>query len=286
MLVHGEDEPPRRVPLDDIAVLICNAHRLTYSNTLFARLAERGAVVVLCGSNHAPVAWVLPVVGNYEQTGRMRAQVAAGEAVKRRAWQHLVRAKLLNQAVVLEATGADGAALAAMATRVRPGDPDNLEGLGAQRYWPALFGKGFRRDPDGEGINALLNWGYAVLRSATARATVGAGLHPSLGIHHHSAVNPMCLVDDLMEPFRHFVDLAVKRLAEAAPTALDKTAKARLVSTLYVDLRLGGEISPLLVCLERLAVSLARSFVSGRVRLTLPDPPAPLDLSAVGRETC
>jgi len=286
LLIRGPDDEKHRIALEDVAVLICNAHGLTCSVNLVRRLAERGAVVVFCGSNHLPVAWTLPVVGHHEQSGRMRAQLAATPALRNRLWQRLVRAKIENQAAVLEAVGQVGAALEAMSRRVRPGDPDNLEGLAAQRYWPLLFGEGFRRNPDGEGANALLNWGYAVLRSAVARAVVGAGLHPTPGIHHRSAVNPMCLVDDVMEPFRPFVDLAVRRLLEDGNEQVDPRSKARLVAVLYADLEVQGATSPILVCLERLAASLARSFRDGRVRLALPHPPTALELAALGRETC
>ncbi|HFD16189.1 MAG TPA: type II CRISPR-associated endonuclease Cas1 [Rhodospirillales bacterium] len=286
LLIRGPDEQKQRVALDDIAVLICNAHGLTCSANLVLRLAERGAVVVFCGANHLPTAWTLPIVGHHEQSGRMRAQLAASPALRKRLWQRLVRAKVENQAAVLGAVGISGEALASMARRVKPGDPDNLEGLAAQRYWPLLFGEGFRRNPDGGGANALLNWGYAVLRSAVARAVVGAGLHPTPGIHHRSAVNPMCLVDDVMEPFRPFVDLAVRRLVEEGNDEVGRESKARLVAVLYADLEVEGETSPMFVCLERLTVSLARSFREGRVRLVLPHPPTALELAPVGRETC
>ena len=286
MLVEAKDIAPQRVPLDDIAVLIANAHGLSYSNNLLCRLAERGALVVLCGANHAPIAWVWPLVGNFEQAGRMAAQLRASDALRARIWQRLVRAKILHQAAALAAVGQSPSALASMAARVKPGDPDNLEGLASQRYWPLLLGPGFRRDPDRDDANALLNWGYAVLRSATARAVMAAGLHPSLGVFHRNVLNPMCLVDDLMEPFRPFVDLAVVRLGLDGHDAIGREAKHRLVSVLYVDLRLAEETTPLMTCIERLALSVARSFREAKVQLALPEVPTPLDLTSLGREAC
>lgn len=286
MLVEAEGAAPVRVPLDDIAVLIANAHGLTWSNNLLVKLGERGALVVLCTANHNPVAWVWPLNGNFEQAGRMAAQIRAGDGLKGRLWQRIVRAKLLNQGAALASRGQPAGALEALAGRVKPGDPDNLEGLAAQRYWPLLFGPSFRRNPDLDGANALLNWGYAVLRSATARAVMAAGLHPSLGLFHKNALNPMCLVDDLMEPFRPFVDLAALRLVLDGHERLEPHAKRRLVATLHLDLRLAGEVTPLQVCLERLAVSLAQSFKTGKALLALPEPPTPIELGPLGYETC
>lgn len=284
--VDAKDAEPVRVALDDVAVLLANAHGLTYSNNLLVKLAERGALVVLCGADHNPVGWLWPLAGHFEQAGRMAAQTAAKASLKARIWQGLVRGKIVNQGAVVAALGHKAAAFEAMARKVKPGDPENLEAQAAQRYWPLLFGPGWRRNRDGEGANALLNWGYAILRSATARAVMAAGLHPSLGVFHRNTQNPMCLVDDAMEPFRPFVDLAALRLVLAGHETLDPATKRRLVAVMYLDLAIDGETSPLMVCLERLALSLARSFQVGKTGLALPMPPTALELAPLGHETC
>lgn len=286
LLVEAKDATPLRVALDDIAVLVANAHGLTYSNNLLVKLCERGALVVLCGASHNPVAWLWPLDGHFEQAGRMAAQARAKASLKGRLWQHLVRGKLINQGAVVASLGNRAGAFEALARKVKPADPENIEAQAAQRYWPMLFGPGWRRNRDGEDANALLNWGYAVLRSATARAVMSAGLHPSLGVFHRNAQNPMCLVDDLMEPFRPFIDLAVRRLVLDGHETLDSYAKKRLVAVMYLDLVSGDETSPLLVCLERLTLSLARSFQAGKAELALPAPPTALELAPLGHETC
>jgi CRISPR-associated protein Cas1 len=286
MRVEASDAAPIRVALDDIAVLICNAHGLTYSNSLLVKLAERGALVLLCGANHNPVAWLWPLNGHFEQAGRMIAQAGGKESLKRRVWQRLVRGKLVNQGAVVAALGHKAGAFEALARKVAPGDRGNLEAQAAQRYWPLLFGPGWRRNRDAEGANALLNWGYTILRSAVARAVMAAGLHPSLGVFHRNTQNAMCLVDDVMEPFRPFVDLAALRLVLAGHETLDPHTKRRLVAVMYLDLVIEGETSPLLVCLERLALSLARSFQAGKPELALPTPPTALELAPLGHETC
>lgn len=206
---EGERKELGQMPLDDIAAVIANAHGLSYTNNLLVALAERGAPFVLCAANHNAVGMLLPIEGNFEQARRIEAQIAASQPTHKRLWASVVRSKLEQQAAALAATGAPTAPLAALATKVRSGDPDNLEAQGARRYWGLLFGDSFRRDQDAGGLNAMLNYGYTVLRATTARAIVAAGLHTSIGLHHSNDSNAMRLVDDLMEPFRPIVDLKV-----------------------------------------------------------------------------
>ena len=198
-----------RVALDDIAALIANAHGLTYSNALLVRLASLGIPTVLCGDNHRPAAVAWPVESHHVQTGRMNDQASAGKPLKKRLWTQVVRAKIQAQGATLAAVGAPHEGFQLLSRKVRSGDPDNVEAEAARRYWPLLFGREFRRDRDAGGINSLLNYGYAILRAAVARAVMGAGLHPSLGLMHTNRSNPMVLVDDLMEPFRPTVDREV-----------------------------------------------------------------------------
>lgn len=191
-----------------------------------------------------------------------------------------MRAKLQQQAAALEAAGAPTAPLAALAARVRSGDPDNLEAQGARRYWSLLFGERFRRDQNGGGVNALLNYGYTVLRACTARSVVAAGLHPTLGLHHSNEANAMRLVDDLMEPFRPVIDLKVWLLMRHGEAEVTADTKRALVRTLYDDLPTATGATPLMVCTQRLATSLAQVFTGERDRLELPLPGLPLSLAA------
>jgi CRISPR-associated protein Cas1 len=185
----------------------------------------------------------------------------------------VVRAKLGHQAAVLEALGKPGAPLRALSKRVRSGDPDNLEAQGARRYWPLLFGEEFRRDREQQGINAMLNYGYTVLRAATARAVIAAGLHPTLGIHHQNEANSMRLVDDLMEPFRPYIDYTIWRLAQStSDMELDRSAKTAIVRALFIELETDAGATPIQVCLQRLASSLAQVFTGEQAGLDLPKP--------------
>ncbi|NYZ13638.1 type II CRISPR-associated endonuclease Cas1 [Azospirillum sp. RWY-5-1] len=270
LVVSAEGREIGRVPLDDIAVVMANAHGLTYSNNLLVALCERGAVMVLCGSNHVPAAFLWPVDSHHVQARRMRAQVEAPAPLAKRLWQACVRAKIRQQAAALDSRGLPGGGLLEMARRVRSGDPDNLEAQAARRYWPALFGAEFRRDQDAGGANAMLNYGYAILRSATARAVTAAGLHPSIGLHHSNRGNPLCLVDDLMEPFRPLIDLAVLRLLEAGHTGVTREVKRFLALVPSLDMLTAQGTTPIGTVLIRLAGSLARVLEEGKGDLDLP----------------
>jgi CRISPR-associated protein Cas1 len=283
MAVEADGAELGRVPLDDIGVLLINAHGTTYTSNLLLALAERGAAVVLCAPNHRPAAWLWPIDGHHAQAGRMRAQIEAPKPLAKRLWTLIVQSKIANQAAVLDALGRPAGAFALLARKVRSGDPDNVEAQAARRYWPLVFGDDFRRDRADAGTNALLNYGYAVLRAATARAVVGAGLHPTLGIQHRQAGNAMALVDDLMEPFRPLVDLSVARLKAAGIETVTTEAKRTLAAINASDMRTRQGTTPLATCLERLAVSLARSFETGRPDLDLPLAPLPLELPAPSR---
>lgn len=265
-----------RVPLDDLAALVANAHGLTYSNNLLVTLAARGVPVVLCGANHRPAALVWPVDGHHAQAGRMSDQAKASAPLKKRLWQQIVQAKILAQGATLAAVGAEAGGFRLLARKVRPGDPENVEAEAARRYWPLLLGSDFRRDTDGNGLNGLLNYGYAVLRAAAARAVMAAGLHPSLGLMHANRGNAMVLVDDLMEPFRPLVDREVHRLKGEGIADVTPDAKAALARVMVIDLPAEEGLSPLMTCLERLAGSLAKAYAGETDRLVLPKPGLPL----------
>lgn len=278
MTVSMGREEVGRVPLDDIGILLCHAHGLTYSNNLIAALTERGASMVICGPNHMPIAWIWPIEGHHVQSLRMRHQIDAGEPVRKRLWQALVKAKVLQQGAVLRRTGFAYEPFDHLARQVRSGDPDNIEAQAARRYWPLLMGKDFRRDRTAGGTNALLNYGYTVLRAGVARAVASAGLHPSIGLHHTNRGNPMCLVDDLMEPYRPLTDFLVARLVVTGESEVTPQVKSVLASLLSLDLptRLGN--TPVATCIERMVQSVAIAFESGRPILDIPEPALPIGL--------
>lgn len=273
MTVRRDGVADVRIPLDDIGVLLCNARSLTYSNGLMTEFARRGVAVVLCGSSYLPAAWLWPLAGHHVQALRMRCQLDASRPLCKRLWQSVVKAKIGQQSNVLDLLQISGGDLEALARRVKSGDPENVEAQAARRYWPLLFGTDFRRERFGAFPNPLLNYGYTVLRAAAARAVVCAGLHPSVGIHHSNRANDMCLVDDLMEPFRPLVDYLVVRLAGSGQNEVTTQAKRELAGVLTMDLVTDRGTTPLQTCLERAAQSLARSFEVGKPALVFPGQP-------------
>ena len=280
LTISGPDGPLGQVPLDDIEAVIASNPAITYSNQILAALAARGAPVVICAPNFTPAAYLLPVNGHHAQGDRVEAQAAATQPSKKRLWSEIIRAKLRAQAAALERAGENPLVVRTLVARVRSGDPENIEAQAAQRYLPALFGKGFTRDRDADGVNAHLNYGYTVLRAATARAIVAAGLHPSLGLHHKSRGDAMRLADDLMEPFRPAVDLIARALRDEGITMMDTATKRRLAGVLHADYRTDEGVTTLSNALARLAQSLSQIYLRQRLRLLLPLSPIPLELSA------
>jgi CRISPR-associated protein Cas1 len=290
LVIERPDLPKATLPIEDLGVVIVDDLRATYTQAVFVELLEAGATVMVTGRDHLPAGMMLPIDAHHIQTERHRAQVEASEPVKKRAWQALIRSKIAQQGMVLVHFTGEHGGLLPMARRVRSGDPDNLEAQAAQRYWPRLFGKDFRRDRDLEGVNALLNYGYAVVRAATARAIVAAGLIPSLGVFHQNRANPFCLADDLLEPYRPYVDWRVRLLAdqmgEEVPSLDDRDTRAALLSIFNETVLVGGRRMPLLLALHASAASLSRALTGGEVALALPEglPLAPdlLDIDGEG----
>ncbi|MBX3493118.1 MAG: type II CRISPR-associated endonuclease Cas1 [Parvibaculum sp.] len=290
LVIERPDIPKATLPIEDLGVVIVDDLRATYTQAVFIELLEAGATVMVTGRDHLPAGMMLPLDAHHVQTERHRAQVEASEPAKKRAWQALIRSKIAQQgAVLIHFTGEHGG-LVPMARRVRSGDPNNLEAQAAQRYWTRLFGKDFRRDRSLEGVNALLNYGYAVVRAATARAVVAAGLIPSLGVFHRNRANPFCLADDLLEPYRPYVDWRVRLLAdqigEAVPSLNDRDTRAALLSIFNETVLVGGRRMPILLALHSSAASLCRALTGGEATLALPEglPLAPdlLDIDGEG----
>lgn len=284
LIVAKDREEVGRVALDDVHAVILHAYGCTWTGNLVTALAERGAPIVFCAANHSPVAVTLPLEGFHAQGARMRAQWDAGKPLAKQLWRRVVIAKIAMQGSLLTAHGADGArAFDHIARRVRSGDPDNLEAQAARRYWPALMGPAFRRDRDASGANALLNYGYAVMRATVARAVVAAGLHPTIGIFHANRGNAFALADDLVEPFRPLVDALVVSMIGQGVEALDPSLKRRFARLIAFDVRVGAETSPVSMAAVRLAQSLARSFETGAAELAIFEPPTAMEWAALAR---
>jgi len=283
LVVSEERTEVGRIPLDDIAAVIVHAHGVTWSTNLVAALAERGVLMVFCGSNHSPVAVCSPLDGHHSQNARMRAQWEAGRPLSKQIWRDLVIAKIRWQAAALAAHGLDTGAFDMLARRVRSGDPDNIEAQAARRYWPLLMGENFRRDRDASGINGLLNYGYTVLRSLIARSVVAAGLHPSVGIHHANRGNAFALADDLIEPFRPLVDELTLQLINQGHQDVTAEAKRAFAGLIALDLTGNNGTTTVTIAANKLALSLARCFETGKVsELSLPRPLSALEFAGLG----
>lgn len=265
-----------------MAAVIVNAHGVTWTTNLVVGLAERGALMVLCAANHAPVAVCLPLEGHHAQNAHFRAQWEAGRPLLKQLWRHIVVGKITWQRSILEAHGKRAEAFDLLARRVGSGDPDNVEAQAARRYWPMLMGEDFRRDRSAEGANSMLNYGYTVLRSLVARAVVAAGLHPTIGVHHANRGNAFALADDLIEPFRPLVDSLTCRLLERGVTSLTPDAKRAYAGLIALDLPGEKGTTTVAGAANRAAQSLADSFEAGRASLlSLPTPPTSLELAGL-----
>lgn len=282
-LIVSEDRAEvGRVPLDDVAAVIVHAHGVTWSTNLIVALAERGSIMLLCGPNHAPVAVCLPLDGHHAQNLRMRAQWEAGKPLSKQLWRKLVVAKIRWQAAVLEANGKSASAFDLLARRVGSGDPENVEAQAARRYWPLLMGEAFRRDRDAGGVNGMLNYGYAILRSMCARAVVAAGLHPSIGVHHANRGNAFALADDLIEPFRPLADALTLRLVARGVETVTPEAKRAFAGLIAVDLPGETGTTTAAGAATRAAQTLAAAFQTGRAAdLVLPTPPTAIELAGL-----
>ncbi len=270
LTVNAGGEERGRIALEDIEALIVHAHGTTWSNTVFTRLSERAVPVVLCGPNHAPVACVWPLEGHYQQAARMRAQLAATRPLGKQIWARIVAAKILMQGEVLAHFDAEAGAFATLARSVRSGDAGNVEAQAARRYWKALMGRDFHRDQAGGGINGLLNYGYTVLRALLSRAICAAGLHPTISVFHSNRNNAFALSDDLMEPYRPFVDLMVRRLTLRGIAEVTPEAKRELGRIGVIDLMSEAGVTPLALHAQRFVHSVAVSFETGTAALAAP----------------
>lgn len=259
-------------PIEDIGVVVLDNQRITITTGAMEALLANNCAIITCDQRSMPVGLMLPLSGNTTQSERFRDQIDASLPLKKQLWQQTIQAKISNQAAVLaKCRRAEVGCLRAWAKDVRSGDPDNFEGRAAAYYWRYLFGlhiDGFTRDREGLPPNNALNYGYAILRAIVARALVSSGMLPTLGIHHHNRYNAYCLADDIMEPYRPYVDEYVFQLTQkhGLPSEdLSKAWKAELLLIPTLDVVIGGRKSPLMVGVTQTTASLYKCF-SGELR--------------------
>jgi len=264
-------ESIRTIPVEDVGVLILDNKQITVTHGLIEALLENNCALITCDSSRMPAGLMLPLSGNTIQNERFREQLDASLPLKKQLWQQTVQSKIENQAAVLKlCRGAETRNMLKWAGDVRSGDSENLEARAAAYYWKNIFPEieGFTRSREGAPPNNLLNYGYAVLRAVTARALTGSGLLPALGIHHHNRYNAYCLADDIMEPYRPFVDkLTVEIIGteKNIPADLSKELRAKLLQIPILDVMINGQRSPLMIAVGQTTASLAKCF-SGELR--------------------
>lgn len=257
-------------PIEDIGLVILDNKQITITSGLLEALLENNCAVITCDSKSMPVGLFLPLYGNTTQNERFRYQLDASEPLKKQLWQQTIKAKIYNQAAVLESCFGDKhKCMTKWANDVRSGDPDNLEARAAAYYWKTIFYDipDFTRDREGVCPNNLLNYGYAILRAVVARALVSSGLLPTLGIHHHNKYNAYCLADDIMEPYRPYVDELVFNIVKdkGNDILLTKDIKAQLLTIPTLEVVVSGKRSPLMIAVGQTTASLFKCF-NGELR--------------------
>ena len=270
----GEKDSKKIVPIEDIGMVILDHQQITITQACIAALLQNNAAIITCDHMHHPTGLMLPLDGSNMQSKYFRHQIEASEPLKKQLWQQTIQAKIINQASLLKRHGIDIDNMLYWAKSVRSGDPDNYEGRAAAYYWRYLFPPDltFFRRREGEPPNNLLNYGYAVLRAIVARGLVSSGLLPTLGIHHRNQYNAYCLADDIMEPYRPFVDEIVVRIVENGEdfTELSPSLKAQLLGIASVDIQFGKDTSPLMVGLQKTTSSLAKCYEGKLRKITYP----------------
>lgn len=267
-----EADQTKTVPIEDIGFVLIEHMQIILSMPLIEELMNHNVAVIFCDSKHHPQSMLLNMEGNHQQTEIYRQQVAASEPLKKNLWKQTVVAKIENQAKVLDTLGFDSNPLPHLGKQVKSGDSDNREGMAARIYWKKLFGDDFTRERYGNWPNALLNYGYIVLRAAVARALTGSGLLPSFGIFHSNRYNAFCLADDMMEPYRPFIDKTVWNICQKYPEidTVEKEIKTELLEVLSSDVRMKKQTRPLMIAITHTTASLAGCFTGSKKQVEFP----------------
>jgi len=269
-------EAERTIPIEDIGVVILDNRRITITSGAMEALLENNCAVITCNQKSMPVGLLLPLCGNTTQNERFRSQLEASLPLRKQLWQQTIKQKILNQEHVLRInTAQETKCMRVWSNDVRSGDSDNLEARAAAYYWKNVFTTypNFVRDREGTPPNNLLNYGYAILRAIIARALVGSGLLPTLGIHHHNRYNAYCLADDIMEPYRPYVDQLVLDIIQCNLEISDITRdlKMQILGIPMLDVVINGKRSPLMIAAQQTTASLAKCFAGEIKRISYPE---------------
>jgi len=262
----------KAVPIEDIGVVLLDHYRLTLTATLLNKLLANNVAVITCDAQHLPLGMFLNLNGHSLQQEHFANQIEVTQAKKDRLWKHTIQAKIVNQAHLLAQLGAPILKMQRWAKKLKNGDPENLEARAASYYWKNLFtaSPSFKRERFGAAPNGLLNYGYTILRGVVARALVGSGLLPTLGIHHHNKYNAYCLADDMMEPYRPFVDQMVVELVNNGVEELTTESKQFLLKIPTCDVEINQQRSPLMLAVQQTTASLQQCYAGKCKTLKFP----------------
>ncbi len=272
LLVEKQGETVAKIAIEDLGILILQNPAIVISQAAITQCQLNNVAIVFCDERHLPVSIMLPLwTGHSTHTKVLREQLLVTEPTRKRLWQKIVKFKIAEQALTLRQIGVASEKLVRLLGSVKSGDPSNCEAQAAREYWPLLMGKEFRRDPNGEGINSLLNYGYAVIRAMVARGLVGTGLHPAIGLHHKNQYNGLCLADDVMEPFRPWIDWEVRRLMDEGETLeVNKETKKKLLEVLVKEVVYEDRKMPLMVSVHNLVAGLKVALKGKEQQLIYP----------------
>jgi CRISPR-associated protein Cas1 len=274
IILPQEDNLIKTVPIEDIGVIVLENQQITITNALLEKLVQNNVAIINCNQQHLPIGLLMPLNGHSEQSERFKFQVDASLPLKKNLWQQTVQAKITNQAKLLEIKGIDISNMVHWAKSVTSGDTQNHEARAAAYFWKNIFDlPNFNRHREGKAPNALLNYGYAILRAITARALVSSGMMPTFGIHHRNKYNAYCLADDIMEPYRPYVDALVLGIVENnfEYEQLNKEIKSILLTIPVIDVIIDGKKSPLMIAMSRTTNSLYECFEGSSRKLIYPE---------------
>lgn len=263
------------IPIEDIGIVVLDHPQITLTHALISALSDNNVAIVSCDAKHLPYGLMLPIYAHHAFTEKMYEQLESSLPLRKNLWQQTVISKIANQAAMLRSIGLDDGKMQYYLKLVKSGDPQNVEGRAAAYYWEHLFGEksNFVRNRDEDGLNAMLNYGYAILLAVVARALVSSGLLPAVGIHHRNKYNPWCLASDIMEPYRPYVDRIVLEVSGEFPESEDLTPeiKKKLLQVPVADVVIEGKKSPLMVGISRTTASLSACFEGTSRKILYPE---------------
>ena len=272
LVIEKQSEIVGQVPIEDLGVLILQHPAIVLTQQLIVACQKNKVVIVFCDEKHLPYSLILPIgEGHTLHNKILKQQMAISEPTRKRLWQKIVQHKIKEQEQTLVMLNKESTRLSFLSTQVKTGDSGNCEAIAAQAYWKLLFGKAFKRDTDLDGINSILNYGYAIIRAAVARSICGAGLHPTLGLFHTNQYNALCLADDLMEPFRPWVDYVVYQMASTnSEVTINQQSKQALLGLMSEAVLYKKKTMPFMVALHYLMADLKRCYSNGIKTLPYP----------------